>query len=173
MPNTLLFTLVFTLLYCLIVADSRIYNEVYIKTVKVDVLFTITATSWLSLCLNYFCNMNFFITLLIFFALLLGAEMLLYHYRVKSLIKSAENRITDVDSVFENKIGTIETRVNGNYYLGTIFLNNSEQQIMVYSTETFEHGDKFRIVGFEGSKIMAEKEFGTDFVNDDSENKKE
>ena len=173
MPNELLLALIFTLSYCMLFIDSRIYNDVYIKIMKIDVVFTLVSSSWAALFFNSILDMNFYLILAFVALLLLGIQSLLYHYRVKKRMDTVENRFTDVDSVFRNKVGTIETRVNGNYYLGTIVLDEKEQQIMVYSDKMLVNADKFVIVAFEGSKIIVEKLSGTEVVNNNDENNNE
>lgn len=173
MPNEVLFTLLTTLFYSMLFINYRMYSDVYMRFVKIDVLFGLVFSSWAALGINSLFNMNFYLILAVIAVLLLGLQSLLYHYRLKKKIETVENRFTDVDSVFKNKIGTIETRVNGNYYLGTIELDGKEQQIMVYSDKMLVNSDKFVIMAFEGSKIIVEKLSGTEVVNNNSENNKE
>ena len=163
MPNEILFTLLTTLFYSMLFINYRMYSDVYMRFVKIDVLFGLVFSSWAALGINSLFNMNFYLILAVIAVLLLGLQSLLYHYRLKKKIETVENRFTDVDSVFKNKIGIIETRE----------LDGKEQQIMVYSDKMLVNSDKFVIMAFEGSKIIVEKLSGTEVVNNNSENNKE
>lgn len=66
-------------------------------------------------------------------------------------------QLDETINIFNGIEGVVNAIMPDGSYLGTIFYDNKVQEIIVYSTEIMEKGDKFTILGIFSGKIMANK----------------
>ena len=171
LPPILYLSLVTTLCYILITLDDTMYKKVYLKICKVDILFNLTVSSWLTFnAINMF-EINGYIIFSCIFVVIILLQAILYWGKTRKELNKIETKITNIDSIFKNKEGTIIQPMNDGYFLGEIVLDNKKQQILVYSETGFENGDNFVITAIDGPKILAEKkvvtEVGTEFAEEE------
>lgn len=177
MPISLIISLSLTFIYALLSFNREIFETLYLKLTKIDIVGALAITSWVYYCLEQLNAMFAVIaTIMIFVTILLGQLSL---YRTKSKqnnrmdketitnLSNNENNSEEVKTVlttassFLGKRGPIKGHINGNYYLGLINMGTEEspsmQDILLYNEDGFNNGDTYEIVYFEGSKIVAKK----------------
>ena len=177
MPISLIISLSLTFIYALLSFNREIFETLYLKLVKIDVVGALAITSWVYYCLEQL-NITFAVisTIMIFITILLG-QLSLCHTRTKKENKvdkevinnlvNNENNSEEIKAVlstassFIGKRGPIKGHINGHYYLGSINMGTDEspsiQDILIYNEDGFKKGDTYEIVYFEGSKIVGKK----------------
>lgn len=177
MPISLIISLSLTFIYALLSFNREIFETLYLKLTKIDVVGALAITSWVYYCLEQL-NITFAVisTVMILITILLG-QLSLYRTRTKKENKvdkevinnlaNNENNSEEVKAVlstassFIGKRGPIKGHINGHYYLGSINMGTEEspsiQDILIYNEDGLKKGDTYEIVYFEGSKIVGKK----------------
>ena len=177
MPISLIISLSLTFIYALLSFNREIFETLYLKLAKIDVVGALAITSWVYYCLEQL-NITFAVisTVMILITILLG-QLSLYRTRTKKENKvdkevinnlaNNENNSEEVKAVlstassFIGKRGPIKGHINGHYYLGSINMGTEEspsiQDILIYNEDGLKKGDTYEIVYFEGSKIVGKK----------------
>lgn len=177
MPISLIISLSLTFIYALLSFNREIFETLYLKLTKIDVVGALAITSWVYYCLEQL-NITFAVisTIMIFITILLG-QLSLYRAKAKQTNKVDKETITNLAnnegnseevkavlstaSSFIGKRGPIKGHINGHYYLGSINMGTEDspsiQDILLYNEDGFKNGDTYEIVYFVGSKIVAKK----------------
>lgn len=177
MPISLIISLSLTFIYALLSFNREIFEALYLKLTKIDVVGALAITSWVYYCLEQL-NVMFAViaAVMIFITILLG-QLSLYRTKAKQTNKVDKEAITNLAnnegnseevkavlssaSSFIGKRGPIKGHINGHYYLGSINMGTEDspsiQDILLYNEDGFKNGDTYEIVYFVGSKIVAKK----------------
>ena len=175
MPNSLIFALGITLLYIVVTFNRKVYDELYLKTMKIDILSGIMVSAWFFALFGiYVAQWIGVILSVMVFGLMTFFQYSLYITNKKKnngnidgntsvdIVNSVGNAapVTYVDN-FTGRKGTIKSHVNGKYYLGSINMGTIEkpsiEEILIYNENGFNNGDEFEITHIQGSNIVARK----------------
>ena len=177
MPISLVISLSLTFIYALLSFNREIFETLYLKMSKIDVVGALVITSWVYYCLEQLNVMFAVITAVMIFITILLGQLSLYRTKAKQDSKVDKETISNLAnnegnseevkailstaSSFLGKRGAIKGHSNGNYYLGIINMGTEDspsmQEILLYNEDGFKNGDTYEIVYFEGSKIVAKK----------------
>lgn len=171
MPISLVFSLCATLLYIAISFNKEVYNALYIKYLKIDVLLSVMLCAWMYYIFDTYFGVIYgaSVGILIF----LVSTFLQYAVYRSNKIKNEENVNTNTNTtvsnnstgspmdMFNGKRGKIKNHVSGFYYLGDINTGTEEnpimQDILLYNKDGFKLGDTYEITHVEGSNIVAKR----------------
>lgn len=177
MPISLIISLTLTFIYALISFNREIFETLYLKVTKIDVVGALAITSWVYYCLEQLNNTFAIIASIAVAITIVLGQLSMYRTKTKGNSKmdketiqnlsNNENNSEEVKAVlstassFLGKRGPIKGHINGHYYLGLINMGTDEspsmQDILLYNEDGFKNGDTYEIVYFEGSKIVAKK----------------